>query len=273
MDQQIIPQQNISISGVPGTGEITIYQYFTASPYFAGFDSYANPERKIFLTSFRDLPSSLREFIASDITASTIFSVGQSNDLDDNQIYVLAKSIRELVLGKIFIKEFSFTISSQLGIDDIKASTVVNDIVSKSFGPIMEDLKRIQRSKFPEKIMQLQKEGRPTGLNQAKPPVQASPTPSPQQSPQTPRLDIRPPVTEIKPLDSKPLDSVQNKPALSPQKPPTLGGEARPEGRQFKIPNLGQPVTKENGNKTPGSLEEELEKVANVIDLRSNPKE
>src|SRR3990167_8900680 len=167
MDEQITSQQNISLSGISGGGEIDIYTYFTASPYFAGFDSYESPERKIFLSSFRSLSPSLREFLSSDTTASTIFTTGQSYNLDDNQIFTLAKAVRELLLGKIFIKDFPLTLSSKLGIDDIKAGEIANKIISKSFGPIIEDVKRIQRSKFPDKIMQMQKESRPEGLNQA----------------------------------------------------------------------------------------------------------
>ena len=324
MDPQIIPQQNISLSGISGGGEIDIYTYFTASPYFAGFDNYDGSERKIFLSSFRSFSPSLREFLSSDTTASTIFTVGQSYDLGDDQIFILAKSVRELVTGSLFIKDFPITLSSKLGIDDIKAGEIANKIVSGSFGPILEDFKRIQRSKFPDKISQLQKESVPEKMTQptARPVTpREAPTPAqalqqkmadtePRQAP-LPKPPILPPRAETKPQDILPILSPKNeetqnrgssianqnfsnseaigtKPFVPVFKSPvqeemsnkTLTQpqvQSRPE---FKIPDLGQTVTpekakefKEANKNTPNkNLEEELEKIANVIDLRSQEK-
>jgi len=76
---------------------------------------------------------------------------------------------------------------------------------------------------------------------------------------------IRPPVRTPEVEPRKPLE-------VQPQRP----AENRPPIRpQFKIPNLGQAITKDNGGVTnqdaQKSLEQELEKVANVIDLRNKP--
>lgn len=202
----------------------SIYHYFVASPVFAGFGNLNSPERMLFLDNLSKVSPSLKNYLTSSDTTELIFSLGKEAGCDDSQISEIGILIRDLLTGKIFIKDFSITLASKLGIDDTRAGEIANKIISRSFGPIIEDVKRIQRSKFPEKIMQLQKEGRPEGLTQTRPPVQASSMPGPQQSPQAPRLDTRPPATEV-----KPLDSIQK------------------------------------------SLEEELEKVASVIDLRGKP--
>ncbi|OGM99640.1 MAG: hypothetical protein A3B91_03870 [Candidatus Yanofskybacteria bacterium RIFCSPHIGHO2_02_FULL_41_29] len=276
MDEQITSQQNISLSGISGGGEIDIYTYFTASPYFAGFDSYESPERKIFLSSFRSLSPSLREFLSSDTTASTIFTTGQSYNLDDNQIFTLAKSVRELLTGKIFIKDFPITLSSKLGIDDIKAGEIADKLISKSFGPIIEDLKRIQRNKFPDRISQMQKETVPEKLTQPTArPVTSREAPTPAQALQEtsdkkqtisaePRQpfasSFRPPPSP--PPDLKAKSSFQTKP--EPVKAPAQN--------VFKIPDLGQSVSPESKDKDKKSINDELEKIANVIDLRSQEK-
>lgn len=234
-----------------------LYEYFIASPYMADFGDLNSSEHKIFLGSYSNLAPVLKNFLAAGQTASAIYNIGKEYDLGDGKISKIGATIRNLALGNIFIKDLPMVISSSLGIDDTKAGEISNKIISKSFGPIMEDFKRIQRSKFPEKIMQLQKEGRPGGLTQTRPPVQASPAPSPQQSPRTPATEV------------KPLDSIQ-KPEF---KIPDLGPFDSAQGKQPAVRQSSPQVTKENGNNAQKSLEEELEKVASVIDLRTKPKE
>ncbi|MDP3696664.1 MAG: hypothetical protein Q8R55_01375 [Candidatus Taylorbacteria bacterium] len=319
MDEQTVSQQNISLSGISGGGEIDIYTYFTASPYFAGFTSHNSPDMKVFLGLYQTLPDSLRQFIASDVTASTIFTTGQSYDLDDEQIFILAKSIRELVVGNIFIKDFPTTMSSRLGIDDIKAEELVNKIISKSFGPIIEDVKRIQRSKFPDKISQIQKESRPTGITQPGarplpprpeiPSLEVEPRKSLEVQPQKPENrplaqpqtvrpppQMPPPTSQSQGQEAKPpyleaqLPSNRSVESIRPPRPEAgemgearLKEAARPEVGEARPERAAQPTTAprsdlpgrtdlNNGIKSQDaqkSLEQELEKVANVIDLRN----
>ncbi len=239
MDQTNLQQRGIS--GVEGGGQVTIYQYFLASPYFAGFGNFENIERKMFLSTFDQLSMPLRDFLSSDETVYKITALSQNYNLEDDQVAELASTIRELVVGKVFIKDFPTLISSKLGIDNTKAEEMANKLISKSFGPIIEDVKRIQRSKFPEKIQQLQKEGRPEGLTRG-------------EAPRLPAQPPKPPMTDIRPG-----------PAPTPQP------QQRPE---FKIPDLAPKIEVKPQSSTGAqkSLEEELEKVASVIDLRDKSK-
>src|SRR3989344_6238482 len=311
MDPLNLPQQNMS--GTSGGGELSLYQYFIGSPLFAKFVDFEGSDRKVFLTQYVSLPSSLKNYLASTETATSIISTGLNYNLDDGQVSKLAEAIRELIIGKIFIKDFPITISSRLGIDDIKAGEIVNKIISQSFGPIIEDVKRIQRGKFPDKVMAMQKESQPTGLtrpgvSEARPKWTAQPAPQ-TTTQQPPIRPPAPPMQPIRSLDSiqgkqaqgKPIDfsqvkQAQNQPssALPPpprpplQSPPPktelpkppIPNEIRPQGQQFKMPDLGpfdsaqgrQPIPKEGQSSLPQSqksLEEELEKVANIIDLRA----
>ncbi|MDP3792899.1 MAG: hypothetical protein Q8Q89_04205 [bacterium] len=186
--------------------EITDYQYFLASPFFAELVDFDAPDTKVFIQSFCALSLPLRDFLSSPDVAAVIVSLGEKYGLQEKQISTLSRIIKDLVFGKVFIKDLPSNISSGLGIDETKASQLVNELASQSFGPVLEDIKRIQRAKFPERIAQMKSTPQPT-------PVQTAPRP------------------------------------ISLQQPPP-----RPE---FKMP----------------PLEDELEKVASIIDLRNKPKE
>ena len=230
--------------------DVLMYEYFIASPYMADFDDLNSNEHKIFLGLYSDLSSNLKTFFAASQTANTIYGIGQEYKLNDGKISKIGATIRELLVGKIFIKDVPALLAQKINIDNPRAGEIANKIISQSFGSILEDVKRIQRSKFPERITQLQKEGRPAGLNQAKPPPLES-------SGETPRLPAQ--------LPKPPMMDIRPNPAPTPQP------QQRPE---FKIPDLApkievKPQSKEGGNQVQKSLEDELEKVANIIDLRN----
>lgn len=298
-DDITIENAFVDIIGVVQLSESpdSIYHYFVASPMYAGFGDLGSPERIFFLQDFSKMSPSLRNYLASADTVELIFSIGKEFNLDDSQISELGILVRELLTGKLFIQDFPNTISSRFGIDDIKAGEIANKIISKSFGPIIEDVKRIQRNKFPDKVQQLQKEAQGSGqttLNQplARPITpRSAPTPlqsiqqtqdkqiaQQQPTPSRPPLEM-PPRAEPKSAPStppqqsapKPVDSLRPNPGQTVQTKPPVLSEAHPtQGRQFKIPDLGQPVSPTTDAQK--SLEAELEKVANVIDLRNQGK-
>lgn len=204
-----------------------LYEYFIASPYMANFDDLNSNEHKLFLGSYASFTTTLKNYIAAGQTAGVIYNTGKEYNLDDSKISQIGALIRDLVTGNIFIKDFPITISSKLGIDNIKAGEIANKIISQSFGPIVEDVKRIQRSKFPDKISQIQKDSRPAGLTrpgsgEARPREGAAqptarPLPphdvQPQQKPQVP-----PPV---QPAPQSPPPPIRQAPLQTPPQPPS----------------------------------------------------
>lgn len=243
--------------------DLTRYQYFLSSPFFAGFDDFQNPKRKLFLEEFRQMSSNLRTFLTSVETAKVIFTTSQENNLEEGQIYQTAELFRDLVSGKIFIKDLSVTLAQKINIDNSKASTLINKVVSKSFGPIIEDVKRIQRSKFPDKISQIQKESQPAGLTQ---PTARPLPPRPEAGlPKPPEVQL--PKPEVQPQGPQAMrpPEVRLPPTPQPAKPKL----------EFKVPDLSGiriPPSSPSGQ-AGESLEKELEKVASIIDLRNKPKE
>lgn len=319
-DMLIDATSTIELSESPDS----VYHYFIASPMYAGFGDLASPERIFFLQDFIKMPKGLKDYMTSADTVELIFSIGREGGLNDSQISDSGVLVRELLYGKVFIKDFPIALSSKLGIDDIKAGEIANKIISKSFSPIIEDIKRIQRSKFPDKISQMQKESQPAGFSQkpqvsegvknmslnrpgagearsaemaqlgAKPkpveppraPQGASPQnqamssqpqamrPSVPASPSRPSTEIRTPVVD-RPFDSisqskpEPQQSIQPEPQkIPPQSPPLT-----PNKTTFRVPDLGPTSTAKQPpiivkGEVGKSLEEELDKIANVIDLR-----
>lgn len=278
-----------------------LYQYFIASPYLAGFDDLKDVKRALFLDEFKKLSLNLKNFIISGETAKTIFTAAQDAGLEENKIYQTGEIIRELVLGKIFIKELPIILGAKLLLDENKASELTNKIISQSFGPILEDIKRIQRSKFPDKIAQIQKESQPTGITQ---PTARPIPPRPVATEVGPRNEVRPqpqppPIRSVESIQPPRLEVPPQKPEVGLQKQPEVQLQKPAPRPQFKMPNLGpldlardkQPVVRESSPQATAprpdletrtdfkstdaqkSLEQELEKVAGVIDLRNKPKE
>ncbi len=223
----------------PVTNPITSYQYFISSPYFAGFKNSDTPESKAFFEIYGRLPESVKNFISSEDTATAITLAGLKYELQEPQISKAAQLVRDVVLGNIFIKDFPSTLASQSNIDENKAAEVVNYIVSQSFTPIIEELKRIQRNKFPEKIAQIQKESstvqkpdipKPLTVPSPLPPVGMAPTvsqPSPALRPPAPpvspspalRPSTLPPSPPVQAQQTIPKSAPQSSPNISPAKP------------------------------------------------------
>ncbi len=298
----------------------SIYHFFVASPMYAGFGDLGNQERVYFLEDFSKMTPSLRKYLTSSDTVEIIFSIGKDFELGDGQISLLGVQIRELLTGKIFIQDFPKILADKLSLNDIKAGELANKLISQSFGPIIEDVKRIQRNKFPDKISQIQKESQPAGLAPAKPSISPDiknmplnrPQPQPAQTPPTqtsqPPRPTEPPKPRMPPPPMQSAPTVRPAPVLPkppvidlpkpqptpvtpapsmpprPETPPPSPAPATPKP-QFKMPTIDlsgmkpgaapgpAPVNKElggvNSEKSKQSLEDELEKIANVIDLKN----
>ena len=215
------------------------YHYFVASPMYAGFGDLNSPERISFLDDYFRMSFPLKKYLSSADTADFLFSLRDKYNLDDSFMSEISIQIRKLLCGEIFIKEFPSVIASTLSLDNIKANNLTNEIISQSFGPIIEDVKRIQRNKFPDKITNLRKEGQPAGLTRPEALGQTQPlTQSGLAQPQ-PSLEV--PSLEVKPQFKMPPDLDGTTPFTNPK------------------------------DKAQESLEEELKKVASVIDLRNKP--
>lgn len=210
-----MPEEQTKTGQVITDSQIGTAEYFIASPFFAGFEDLKSVEYGKFLDIFETLGPYTKTYFSSPETSETIYSLGTKFELNDTEISAIASLVRDIIIGNVFIKDFPNLISSKLNIEEQKAKEIADYIISKSFQTIFEDVKKIQRTKFPQRIEQMRSA-----------PQSASNPPLPQGQP-----SVTPPF--VPPFT----------------KPPVL-----------KAPQ-SRPVNK--------SLEDELEKVASIIDLRN----
>lgn len=283
----------------------SIYHYFVASPMYAGFGNLNSPDRLYFLDYINSASPALKNYLTSADTVEVIFSTGKEHDLEDHQITDLGILIRELLTGKVFIQEFPTTMALKLNIADNIAGEIANKLISQSFVPIIEDIKRLQRSKFPDKIQQLQKQSQqPQILTQQPSPQTNNPQPltrnqssqqsNPSQANTVPQTNSATPVFQ-QPQQVRPQAANTPNPVTPPQSQtqnrPPLSMPPRPVS--IPQPEKIIPVTNQTTTKIPPDLsalgtigivgktsspqspadkafETALEKVAGVIDLRNS---
>ena len=66
----------------------------------------------------------------------------------------LTRIVRDVLLGDLFIGDTSATISQKLNMDPQTAQQIRDKIVKELFAPAIEDIKKIQREKFPDRVAQ-----------------------------------------------------------------------------------------------------------------------
>ena len=213
--ENTIPSQNIgpliTNTLTPNKPEMDGAIYFMASPYFAGFADLDGSDYALFLTSFVDLPVSLKSFLSSPKTANAVYSLAIENILGETEASLIAALIREVAVGNVFVKDLPSLLASKLNIDPAKASTIANKIAADLFAPIIQDLKRIQQQKFGDKIRMLQLESKPkidteSFIKSQTPPSQGSP----------PLSTIQPKPFMPPPITPRPMPTMPPRPVVAP---------------------------------------------------------
>lgn len=306
MDDQNNKQSTQSapkISPENNTGDVFL------TPYLAGLYPLENEnDIQNYSSKFEFLSPAVEKIIFNFSTAEFIEEqLGVKFNLSGKQKEEVANIIRGILLGDIFIGDFIKAAQTKLNLDENKAKEITSMIVAELFPPAVESIRKIQRLKFPLKIQELAKSRQeqpsqqPTGMGEKRyiqedlnkiPLTQPTARPAPRPEVE-PHQNIIPP--SARPVSPPPISAVRpaspqlqrDKPPLqmSPRPPqpnvsrPAAEDKTRLEGRQFKVPDLGQILPREETawpspppQTAQKSLEEELQKVASVIDLRSGPK-
>ncbi len=239
-------QQNQANHGLPDQKD-TGGDYFT--PYTVGIFHLTNKNDLAAYDSKFDFLSPSVEKILFDFSTAEFIeeSLGTKFNLSRIQKKDTANLIREILLGELFIGDFIKLLMSRLNLEEPKAKEVASEITAKLFPSALESIKRTQRVRFASKIQELVKSR------------QEEPSQNTPQQPQSYRLPL-PQTPPITPAPSTTPTPQQTRPPL--QMPP------RPKIQPLKTEVEPQ---KEDRPQTDAqkSLEEELEKVASVIDLRS----
>ncbi|MEK7589383.1 MAG: hypothetical protein AAB479_02035 [Patescibacteria group bacterium] len=123
--------------------------YYSYSPYFAGLTEESKESRSRFFERYQKLPESIQNFLTDFKTADYMWSLGQNNNFTDDQIALMARKVREIVVGKIPLDSFASEISRELPCDQNYAAELVRFITNDLFAPIMDDIKKIQQEMIP----------------------------------------------------------------------------------------------------------------------------
>ena len=105
-----------------------------------------------------NLKGEIGEVIAKHYLKEAIFTkqftctILKNFNLNKEQISEVTKIIRDILLGDASLNSMPSLISSKLNIDQSTSVQIANKIVNELFGPAIEDIKKLQTPKFPEKI-------------------------------------------------------------------------------------------------------------------------
>lgn len=129
----------------------------TNSRYTTPFDvdrySGSNYSSIYFFQKVSALSDSIKDIMANPSTAEFLEEkLGPSFNLTVEQKIEITRIIRDVLLGDLFIGEMAQKISVRMKLSPDEAKKVGNLIVSELFGPAIEDIKKLQIEKFPEKI-------------------------------------------------------------------------------------------------------------------------
>lgn len=150
--------------------------YFILSPYFARGQDEDEQAKNAFLDAFIALPEPLQDFITAPGTADTLEGIGDMFNLSLSQTEIISFLVREVVLGRLPLKELPTSIAQQCSIEIPLAWQVANTIAAKLLMPIKDELAHAQAQ-------------RPT--SQTPPATPSAPTPTGQEAQAHNIIDLR----------------------------------------------------------------------------------
>lgn len=126
-------------------------QYTQFSPYFAQQDIEKEEERLNFFRSFDVLPQTVKNLITSMDTAEKITNIGTTFGFDEFDTEGLAFAIRKIAAGEIFVGDSVDFIANEIELPRERAEILVSLIVNEVLTPAIDDIKKIQAAKFPQR--------------------------------------------------------------------------------------------------------------------------
>lgn len=132
-------------------------KYLTLSPYFVDTKKTSDSAWKNFQNKINRMPESLYNFLIDVKTAEFIGSISQKYIQLSVQGPDVARLIRDIVIGDIFIGDMPKAIAERLGVDQTLARDVANQIVSQLFTPVIEDIKKVQNERYPGRLPSVQR--------------------------------------------------------------------------------------------------------------------
>ncbi len=120
------------------------------SPFRVDSVNKAPSEQDSFLQRVDSLPTSIKNLVTNIDTVEKIISYVEDFDLDEEQTSSLSKIVQKVSLGEIPITRLAVVINGDLGID--RAQELAEKMVRDLFATTIEDIKKIQHEKFPDRM-------------------------------------------------------------------------------------------------------------------------
>jgi hypothetical protein len=124
------------------------------SPYYVDGLDTPGFDYERFQDKLDALPTSLLDLLTDAPAMEFVQSLTQKYVSLSVQGPDVARIIRDVVIGDTFIGDLPQNITRRLGIDPNAAREVANLIVSRLLQPVLEDIKKVQATKFPSRVSQ-----------------------------------------------------------------------------------------------------------------------
>ncbi|MBI2062642.1 MAG: hypothetical protein HYT61_00105 [Candidatus Yanofskybacteria bacterium] len=128
------------------------YNSLKLSPY--SVDGMQTPgfNYGLFQDKLDNLPTNLVDFLLDSSVPDFIMNLTQKHVQLSIRGPDIARLIRDIVIGDVFVGDMPQELSRRLGTDLATSREIANQIASQLFTPILEDIKKVQMVKFPGKL-------------------------------------------------------------------------------------------------------------------------
>lgn len=101
------------------------------------------------------LSASIKNVLMDDSTTNFVEEdLGSTFGLNLEQKTEVLRIVRDILLGDLFAGDMIVTIAQKLNVDQTTAQQIRDKIVKELFAPAIEDIKKIQRERFPDRTKQ-----------------------------------------------------------------------------------------------------------------------
>ena len=131
---------------------LQLNEHLRLNPYFVDTSATPGFNWERFQDKIDVISDNLFALLVDEATSEFIKSLTQKYIRLSPQGPDVARLIRDVVIADVFIGDMPQELSRRLGIDQQLAREVANQIVSQLFTPVLEDLKKLHREKFPGRL-------------------------------------------------------------------------------------------------------------------------
>lgn len=118
------------------------------SPYFVDDSNTPGFDWNFYQDKVDEITESLLEVLMAPETTDFVAKLLERKGLSELQGQELARIIRDIIIGDLYLGNFIATIATKLQVDQTKAKDIANIIISELFGPVIDDIKQVQIQKF-----------------------------------------------------------------------------------------------------------------------------